>query len=76
MPAATPLASLPAPDRPKTKLQLDLKIEASFTDLGLNNETKKAEFAADFEGSMAAQMGLRKRQINVEEIKSGRKLLY
>jgi hypothetical protein len=66
------LTPLMATEVQKKKLKVGLSFAANFSELGLNNATKKAEFAYDFEISMAVNMGLNKNQINVESVWAGK----
>ena len=50
-------APLQAPEPPKPKVAMGISIQANFSDLGLDNETKKNEFKADFAASMEAKVG-------------------
>merc|ERR1712048_308251 len=57
MAPATTLAPLAAPPPPKPKVAMGLSIAANFSELGLNDENKKAEFSRDFENTMKAKLG-------------------
>ena len=57
MAPATPLPALAAPTPPKPKVAMGIKITANFSELGLDDEDKKANFSRDFETTMEEKLG-------------------
>ena len=56
-PPPEPLAPLSAPPPPKPKVQMEMKIAANFSQLGLDDEEKKANFSRDFAAAMKPKLG-------------------
>ena len=66
-----PLAPIPVPT-PRPKVNMAVKINASFDDLGLNDADKKAAFSRDFEVSMSKDLGLK---VIVNDVTAGEALI-
>ena len=63
-----------APPPPKPKVAMGMTMNANFSELGLDNPTKKEEFKEDFANAMKAKLG--GNDVTVTDVRAGTCIWY